>query len=293
MPNFMLEREDSPRLVQADRGESAVLRYNVYGMTDQFVAHALLIQDAPALVTMASGKQLVPTKFQIVTELDKKYVGEVQYAEPGRQPKPPPATNSTEISFTIAGEMKHVEKSLETNVWLTKAEQGEVPGLKIPPDFERAVNVTEDRIEGTDILRPEFRFNITKYVPIAAITDAWVKTVADLVGTVNNDTFRSFHKGEVLLTSVSGATRSKTDAAITYQFARNKNETWNTPELHVWQSNHGDLVGGNTFTRQGWETLWFYIERTKDDQAKKVIRRVISGYVERMYSFGNFAILGV
>lgn len=283
----VVEREGSPDLDRSVRGDTADYKYNIFDTTDEATAHAAMIAAAASTVTSVSGKTLVPTSQRITGQVDGYWQGHVRYEELARKRPEPPETDDTKVTFSIGGQSKHVDKSLDTIISCTVDED------KTPPDFKNAIGVTKDGVEGVDILLPEFTFQITKYVPLATITNSWIQSVADLVGTVADDTFKGFTTGEVLLTSVSGSERSETDAEIIYQFARAKNETIMLAGLK-WYDDETDPENPEwteEIPKLGWEHFWIFFEEQKDETAKRVRKIPKFAYVEQVYEYGDFTFL--
>ncbi len=117
----------------------------------------------------------------------------------------------------------------------------------VAPDFQGAIGVSADGVEGIDITVPVYHFAETHYKPDNQITGAYKGVLFNLTGKVNGDVFRGFAPGEVLFLGASGAKRgsgTEADWEITYRFAASPNASG----LSI------GPIGG--ITKQGWDYLW-------------------------------------
>jgi len=98
-----------------------------------------------------------------------------------------------------------------------------------------------------------------QYWPGNLVTTAYVLTIADLTGKLNNAIFDGFAADTILFLGASGSERGKDEWKITYQFAFSPNVT-------------GLAAGGITgIAKKGWEYLWF-LYRDDVDQHSLVKR---------------------
>jgi hypothetical protein len=157
----------------------------------------------------------------------------------------------------------------------------------VAPDFQGAIGVSADGVEGIDITIPVYHFAETHSKPNAQITGAYKGVLFNLTGKVNSDGFRGFAPGEVLFLGASGSKRgsgwggAEADWEITYRFAASPNVT-------------GLSIGPiNGINKKGWEYLWVRYSDQEDTAAKALVKRPIAAYVERVYHEGNFGALGI
>ena len=45
--------------------------------------------------------------------------------------------------------------------------------------------------------------------------------------------------------------------------------------------------------KEGWHYLWVRYEDEKDEAAKVLTRRPVAAYVEQVYQYGDFGLLGI
>jgi hypothetical protein len=155
------------------------------------------------------------------------------------------------------------------------------PAGQTPPDFEGAIGVTSDSVEGIDITVPVYNFAETHYIPVASVTSFYKAALFALTGSVNNAAFRGFAAGEVLFLGASGSQRGQDDWEITFRFAASPNVT-------------GLTVGSITnIDKRGWDYLWVRYADMEDTTAKALVKRPVAVYVEQVYPFADLSGLGI
>jgi len=186
----------------------------------------------------------------------------------------PPETGDSSYQFDTGGGTQHITQSLQTVARYA-------PPGKTAPDFQGAIGVTHDNVEGVDITVPVFNFSETHYIASNLVTPAYKATLFYLTGKVNGGTFRGFAPGEVLFLGASGSKRGQEDWEITFRFAASPNVT-------------GLVIGNITgINKKGWEYLWVRYADDEDAAAKTLVKRPIAAYVEQVYPYGNFSGLGI
>jgi hypothetical protein len=190
--------------------------------------------------------------------------------------QPPPQPGDSSYSFDTTGGTQHITQSRETVGGYAAA------GVPAIPDFDEAIGVTDDGVEGVDVTVPVFSYTETHFVPAAAVTSGYVNTLFNLTGRVNSSAFKGFAAGEMLFLGASGSKRAGEDFwEITYRFACSPNATGLTV---------GTITG---IAKKGWEYLWVLYEDVEDESAKRLVKRPLAAYVERVYLDGNFGALGI
>lgn len=177
-------------------------------------------------------------------------------------------------SFSTFGGTQRVTQSISTvNTYAP-------PGFTAP-DFQGAIGVSEDRVEGADLIIPSMEFTEVAYFPPAAMTNAFIKTLYQMTGRWNIGAFRFTDAGECLLRGVSGAQRGDENWELTFGFAVSPNETGLTI---------GDITG---IDKLGWDYLWVRYGDYVDMSSYQLVKRPISVHVERVYYPGDFSTLGL
>ncbi|OHB51766.1 MAG: hypothetical protein A2Y12_01390 [Planctomycetes bacterium GWF2_42_9] len=148
------------------------------------------------------------------------------------------------------------------------------------PDFQGAINVDDNSVNGVDIIVPVFNFTETRIVKSLNIDNAFKLSLFNLVGKVNASGWHGFAAGEVLQAGVSGAKSGRFgDWEITYKFAASPNKT----NITI-----GTIAGIN---KKGWEYLWVRYEKSTDQNCLIQIPRAV--YVHQLYESGDFSLLGL
>ena len=257
------EKWDS-REQSAGEQPSVDRRFLVVGTSDDIEAHSELIAQTPAIY---AGLVRQSTHLERIAE--NAWEGSVRY---GRFE--PPQTGDSSYSFDTGGGTQHITQSLGTvGVWAA-------PGV-FPPNFRGGIGVTKVGVEGVDITIPVYNFAETHYIDASLVTGAYKAALFYLTGTVNNGPFRGFAAGEVLFLGAAGSIRGQEDWEIAYRFAASPNV-------------QGLTVGSMTgIARRGWDYLWIRYADVEDPDAKMLVKRPLSVYVEQVYPYTNFAGLGI
>ena len=263
MPVTVEEKWDS-RETTLGESSSVDLRYLIRGTDDDVLAHQSLLAAAPVLYG-----GLVRQSSHIERIAEDAWEGSVRYGL-----LEPPETGDSTFSFDTGGGTQHVTQSLAT------VARYAAPG-QTAPNFQGAIGVTPDSVEGVDVTVPVYNVSETHYSATPLVTAAYKATLFYLTGTVNNAPFRGFAAGEVLFLGASGSKRGQDDWEITYRFAASPNVT----SLAV-----GSITG---IAKRGWDYLWVRYEDAEDTAAKALVKRPIAAYVEQVYPYGNFAGLSI
>ena len=236
------------------------LVYHIVGTTSESDAQALLAGTAPATYL-----GLVLEDISADYEGGGKWKGYARYVR---------ISGSDEYTFDTGGGSQRITQSLSTIA-------SYAPSGMTAPDFEGAIGVSEDRVEGVDITVPAYQFTETHTFADAAVTTSYKTTLAGLTGTVNNATFRGFAAGECLFLGAAGSRRGDELWAITFRFACQPNATGLTV---------GSITGIN---KLGWDYLWVRYADYADNTAYCLVKRPIAAYVERVYRQTDFSGLGI
>jgi hypothetical protein len=259
MPPIIIEKYDSREATVGVDSPSVDLQWMVLGTELDSEVRALVQATAPP--TYAG---LVLQSYHIAHQGGGVWEVTARYGK--TEPK---ETGQSSYSFDTGGGNQKITQSLET-----VGRYGEDP-----PDFQGAIGVSSDSVEGTDITVPVFNFTETHYIPAALVTGAYKTTLFYLTGRVNDAPFKGFARGEVLFLGASGSQRGTEDWEIAFKFAASPNAT----NLKV-----GDITG---IEKKGWEYLWVRYADAEDENT--LIKQPVAAYVERVYEYGNFALLGI
>lgn len=268
MPVEVVEKFES-RQVTTGHYPTVELRYTVRGTNDDVEARSALAANSPALYDPWGGGLLFLPRDTISIQPvgDELWEGIVRYGTV-------PQTNESTFAFDTGGGTQHITQSLQTV-------GAYAPPGATAPDFKGAIGVTPDSVEGVDIAVPVYHFSETHYLPAEIVTEAYKGTLFSLTGKVNGGAFKGFAAGECLFLGAAGAKRGSGDWEITFRFAASPNVT----NLTV-----GDINGIN---KKGWEYLWVRYADSVDDAAKALVKKPVAAYVERVYEYGDFNLLGI
>ena len=271
MPVTVTEKLESRRSTTGDN-PSAELVYTVRGTDSDMTARSQAEATSPA--TYDGMPRQSVTVEPIGHEL---WDATVRYAPDTQQQSTPPQTGESTFAFDTGGGTQHITQSKQTVG--TYAASGTTA-----PDFQGAIGVTQDAVEGVDITVPIYQFSETHYLPAAAVSNSYKGALFSLTGKVNSGGFRGFAAGEVLFLGATGARRGTgpdDDWEITFRFAASPNVTG----LSV-----GSISG---IAKKGWEYLWVRYADQEDTSANTIVKRPVAAYVERVYDQGSFGGLGI
>lgn len=258
----IIERYDSREATEGVESPSVDLIFVVQGTEDDGEVRALVEGTIPALYA-----GLVFQTYHITHQGGGVWEVTARYGK-----KEPKDTGDSSFSFDTGGGTTHITQSLATI-------GSYAPPGKAAPNFQGAIGVTTDSVEGTDITVPVYSFTETHYLPVAVVTGAYKAALFYLTGKVNDAAFKGFAIGEVLFQGASGSQRGEEDWEITFRFAASPNVTG----LSV-----GPITGIN---KKGWEYLWVRYSDAEDEHV--LVKQPIAAYVEKVYDEGDFSGLGI
>jgi len=261
MPVTCIEKVES----RSGDEQSAQTRWIIQGTTDDAVALAELKSTAP---TEHRG---LPRKNCSIAETERSdtWIGTADYDNSA-----PAETGESTFSFDTTGGSQHITQSLAT---ISRTP----PAGGTAPDFKGAIGVTRDSVEGVDVTVPAYKFSETHYLDNAVVTAAYKAKLLRLTGRVNNAAFKGLAAGECLFLGAGGSRRDGGDWEITFNFAGSPNRT-------------AIAVGDITVpAKKGWEYLWVRYEDVEDTAAKRIVKRPIAAYVEKVYEEDTFSDLGI
>ncbi len=259
MPITIDERFDSRGATESS-DPTAELIFVVQGTDNDLQVRSLVAATAPDTYL-----ELVRHSFSIETVGAGIWECKVRYVE---------FSSESQFTFDTAGGTQHITQARE-NVQRVAA-----PGFDAP-NFYGAIGVNADRVDGTDVTVPIFSFTETHYIRNHLITGAYKLALFQLTGRANDGGFKGFAKGEVLFLGASGSKRGFDDWEITFRFAASPNAVGLTI---------GSITGIN---KEGWHYLWVRFVDDEDTAAKALIKRPVAAYVERVYDYGDFSLLGI
>ncbi len=174
------------------------------------------------------------------------------------------------FSFDTGGGTQHITNSIATR-------NRYAPTGATAPDFKGAIGYDGQNVAGVDVVVPVYHFSETHYMPDVQVSGAYKAKVFELTGCVNNDPFRGFSPGEVLFLGAAGTKRGTDYWELQFRFASLPNKT--------------DIVIGDITVaeKKGWDYMWILYEDAEDTSAKKLVKRPLAVYVEKVYEDKSFA----
>lgn len=180
-------------------------------------------------------------------------------------------------AFETGGGTQHITQSRQT------VGRYATPG-KTAPDFQGAIGVTSDNVDGVDITVPVYQFSETHTLPAPQVTSGYRGTIFSLTGKTNSDSWKGYAPGEVLFMGATGSRRgtlADDPWEITFRFAASPNAT-------------GISVGQITgIEKRGWDYMWIRYADDLDESLRTPVKRPVAAYVERVYDSASFGALGI
>jgi hypothetical protein len=155
------------------------------------------------------------------------------------------------------------------------------PDGQTAPDFGGAIGVTDNEVEGCDVIVPTAAFSEKWWFKQETVESGYKRTLLKLIGKQNKGTFRGWAPGEVLFSGASGSLNANLLWEISFKFLVSEN----VEDLEI------DSI--TIPSKRGWDYVWTRYRPTLDAQAKVLVKKAISAYVERVYKEGDFDELGI
>lgn len=184
------------------------------------------------------------------------------------------AEDENEYTFDTGGGSKHITQALDTiNAYGV--------GGATPPDFQGAIGVTDDRVEGVDVPDPKFEFSET-HLFVPTFVDAGYKRILfGLTGHMNDASFKGLNAGECLFLGASGTKKGTSKWAITFRFSGSPNVT-------------GITIGAITgVDKLGHDYAWIRYGSFVDTAAGAIVSRPVFVIVNRVLPVGDFSTLAI
>jgi hypothetical protein len=259
---------------------SKTLAYKVFAVdgdgnfdTSVFVddndAKSVVLATVPELVIAQNGYPLPINQLDTEQEHDAIYEVTVTWGDQQNKNNQQPV-----ITFDTGGESQKITQSIST------------PGIypapgETVPDFNGAIGVTKDGIQGTDVPIACHKWTEKRYLSDSIVTPAWRIAVTLLSHNTNAAPFRGFDVDMVQFEHVSGS-RTGTDLwEVTFYFAAGP---------HLQNFSLGQVTG---ISKKAWEYLWVLYEDHNDNRSNYLVKRPIAVYVEQVLWQGDFTTLAI
>lgn len=246
------------------KNSSRELIYDIIGTDNEAAVQTLLLGAAPATYQglILDSVEAEPIFADSVTA-QGVWKGHARYIEP-----------EVQYTFDTGGGQQRVTQSHGTV-------SSYAPAGLIAPDFQGAIGVTEDSVEGAEVPAPKYDFTETHILSDATVSAAYKLALFNLTGKKNNATFKGFAAGECLFLGATGSNRGSGQWSITFRFSCSPNVTGLTV---------GSITG---IVKLGWDYLWIRYANYADGTAFSLVKRPVAVYVERVILDGDFNVLGI
>lgn len=245
--------------------QSATIAYKVAGFNEYRNAYAEVLAETPDFVQLPNGNRIFRNNIKLKRSAHDQWDATVAYGVKEDQ-----GIDGFSIDFDISGATQKITQSLE--VLQTYYLDGDTP-----VDYQGALGVTKDGIEGIEIVVPTLSWNQRFILPDSAVDDEYLAGLMDIVGHTNGGQFGAFGPGTVLQSGMSGSKKGKEQWDLSAKFAASKNVSGRTI---------GQITGIN---KGGWEYLEVHYADAADEAAKRLYRKPIQVDVHRVYDSADFA----
>jgi hypothetical protein len=182
------------------------------------------------------------------------------------------------ISISTIGGSQHIDMSIATVATYGGTENFKnLLNVRFGYDKENNENIIE-AVDGVEIPMPVCDLCETHWKNNSEITENYRRTLAIMVGKINNASFRGFAAGELQYLGAELNQRKKRgDWEISYHFAACENQTNIT-------------IGGITgINKKGWEYIW----PIKKINPETKLPEIVQINVEQIYPYANFSALEI
>ncbi len=206
------------------------------------------------------------TNYDVEQISDRIWFGTVNYGYGGKD------TNTIEYNFDTGGGSQKITQTISP-LSVTAYGSG-------APNFQGAINVDDNSVNGIDIIVPVYNFSETRYIDNNDVDSAFKSAIFNLTGKTNNAEWHGFAAGEVLFMGASGSRHGRSgDWEINFKFAASPNKTGITI---------GSISG---ISKKGWEYLWVLYEKSTDQNCLIQVPKAV--YIHQVYGSGSFSALGL
>lgn len=263
------EKIESRRLTATRDGKTSTMDIilNVKGTDNELTAKNAADNNTPAVYGVGS-PQFYKQSVTVEVIGHELWLATVHYDTSA----PEPLSANDSIEFSTTGGTQNITQSLAT---VASYPSG-------APNYQGAIGVSESGVAGADIVVPVLTRAETHF--FAELSPAYELTLLDLTSTVNASTFRGFNAGEVLFLGADVRkqdNRHDTPWAVTYQFAVQRNRS---------SFSVGSIAVAE---KRGWDYMWIRYAQVDDSETNSLLRVPESVHIERVYEYGNFALLGI
>jgi hypothetical protein len=269
--------------------------FNVIGTSNENVLHASANQAISSLYPFWQypGQPLVRLRaesYSVEYQGDDCWKVTIAYEKIGADDASQTAPLKRARSFETTGGTRHVTNALDMNNGDVGERRYGPGGLNDAASFKGAINVDDNGVNGVDIVVPALSWTESYDVPSNYVTNAYIKNISSLTGSVNETAFRSFQPGEVLFVGASGThewdeQRGYGPWSLSFKFVASPNVGQTLPKAKI-----GDIANVEAY---GHEVVWVRYATDADATKNQLVRLPVAVYCNRVYPDGDFSKLGI
>lgn len=295
MPSLVL-KWDGVKLSGTADSQTADVSYIVFDADDEAAAIAYVLANAPTdyegipLTDMSTADRLSERSWVVTVKFSTKPGDQKKEAKTAGGTEPVLGENY-EIEFSAECATETITKSLETlQVVMTSETLTNSKGETVTPtetDFGGNIQDDGEEVKGCEFPPPpQFQWTETHYIKNESVTDEYVRTLEEMLGMVNDETFRLREPGCVLFRRFSGKRKDTTSYAFafTFEFRRaTVNKTLPSDELP-------HFVG---VSADGYDFIWFSRMKIVRENERRITQVAVQCNVEKVAVRGDFTELGI
>jgi hypothetical protein len=269
--------------------------FNVIGTSNENVLHASCNQAISSLYPFWQypGQPLVRLRaesYSVEYQGDDCWKVTIAYEKIGADDASQTAPLKRARSFDTSGGTRHVTNALDMNNGDVGERKYGPGGLDDAASFKGAINVDDNGVNGVDIVVPALSWTESYDVPSNYVTNAYIKNIASVTGSVNKEAFRSFQPGEVLFAGASGThewdeQRGYGPWSLSFKFVASPNVGQTLPKAKI-----GDIANVEAY---GHEVVWVRYATDADAAKNQLVRLPVAVYCNRVYPDGDFSKIGI
>lgn len=152
------------------------------------------------------------------------------------------------------------------------------------PNFKGGINVSDNGIEGAEVVAPSFTWTETWNLPKTTATWSYLKAIGALRGRTNLAAFRGCPTATVLFLGCRARQKDKTKMQVVFSFEYAPHE-----ELTLDQFPDFPDVAGKI--KKAFDYIWAWVRERKD--GNRTMRQPMYISVDQVYKSADFSLLGI
>jgi hypothetical protein len=275
LPIDIFESADSRATnYDADQGiKTQTRRVTVTGYTTPEEAISAALSDpATPLPAFVSGNPITgePQMQLRSVAIEPQETPEI-YAIVGNYESTPVDDNDDPISYTFSGTTTGASQLVTQGIAYQRYGTG--------PNYDGAINVDKDGVQGVEITIPRLEFQIDKVMPKGVLRFSYVIQLMQMTGKTNQAAIWGFAQGELLFLGAEFSQKSAGEVTISFKFMASPNVT-------------GLAIGTvSGIDKKGHEYLW--VDYKASESGGFVIRQPRTVHVHQVYDYADFSTLQI